>query len=109
MADMGPRPTPKHSIDRINNDGNYEPGNCRWATLSQQITNRRCNSLPSRARNKIGLKGVYPRKKRFAAEISANCKHYYLGLFKTPVEAALAYDAKAKELHGQYARLNFAE
>jgi predicted metal-binding protein len=41
LATIGRRPSPKHSLDRINNDGNYEPGNVKWSTQKEQMKTRR--------------------------------------------------------------------
>jgi hypothetical protein len=45
FSDMGHRPSPRHSIERINNDGNYEPTNCKWATKREQLRNTRRNRI----------------------------------------------------------------
>lgn len=48
IADIGPRPSPEYSLDRINNNKGYEPGNLRWATQQEQNDNRRI-ALPTNA------------------------------------------------------------
>lgn len=45
MKDMGAKPTPEHSLDRINVNGNYEPTNCRWATQTEQVRNTRASRI----------------------------------------------------------------
>jgi len=45
LHDMGKRPSDNHSIDRINNNGDYKPSNCRWATRKVQLRNKRNNKI----------------------------------------------------------------
>jgi hypothetical protein len=83
--DMGVRPSPELTIERIDNDGNYEPGNCKWETRSNQNVNRRTFS-----NNSSGDTGVQRERDRYLARFRYGTQDYRIGLFSTPEEATLA-------------------
>lgn len=79
---IGPRPSSEHSLDRIDNNKNYEPGNVRWATYEEQSRNQRMKY------NRTGFTGVsISTNGRYIAQINWDGKQRYLGLFDTPEEA----------------------
>jgi len=65
IHDMGDRPTPKHSIERRNNDGNYSPENCKWATLTEQARNTRRSRI-------LTLNGVSMTVPEWAEKLGVN-------------------------------------
>jgi len=91
--DMGDKPSKEYSIERKNNDGNYEPSNCVWATRSEQRRNQRISS-----RNKTGIVGVkINRGNRYVATIKGS----YIGSFKLLEDAAKAREKAEVKYWGE--------
>jgi len=101
--DMGEPPTPNHSLERRNVDGNYGPENCYWADASTQASNQR-----KRARNTSGYIGAYRIRDRWQSRVSWQGTEHYLGTFRTREEAAAWRDAYIIANDWPH-RLNFME
>ncbi len=101
ILDVGLKPSPSHTLDRIDTTKGYSKDNCRWADKNTQARNRK---LPST--NKSGYRGVSKQKKNWVASIGYEMNTFYLGQYKTPEEAALVYNEAARRFHGDDAVLN---
>jgi len=94
-------------IDHINgNPLDNRKSNLRICTHTENMRNRGANK-----NNTSGYKGVgwHKKGKKWGATIKHNYKSVYIGLYEDKEEAARAYDKKAKELHGEFAYLNFPD
>ena len=103
------------NADHRDRDGlNNSRSNLRNATHSQNQCNKKAWSKKPQASQYKGVK-ISPRwkegcnQKKWAAEIKHNKKVYFLGTHRTEIEAAKAYDAKALDLHGEFACINFGD
>lgn len=85
VKDVGRKPSRAHTLDRVNSDGNYEPGNVRWSTRTEQSINTRI-----RSDNKSGQRGViqYPRTGRWMAYVNFQGKRVHLGFYEKFEDAA---------------------
>jgi hypothetical protein len=87
LADVGRKPTPQYSLDRIDPSGDYAPGNVRWATRSVQSRNTKLHET-----SKTGVRGVSwaKSKQRWRAAIYVNNRQKHLGYFFTLADAEAA-------------------
>lgn len=98
--ELGPKQV-GFTMDRIDNDGNYEPGNLRWAGRSTQNANQRPRTMAGFQMGASGYRGVsfFKPNKTWRARY----RNQTLGYFRTPEDAARCYDAAIREVLGDRA------
>lgn len=100
LEDMGRKPTPNHSIERLDNNKNYKPSNCRWGTPHEQALNKRMSK-----RNTTGYIGVvwHPGSQKYRVRINK----LHIGMYKDIEEAAIAYDMAVMQYYDASATTNY--
>lgn len=98
LSHVGRRPSPAHSLDRIDPFGNYSPGNVRWSDRSTQSRNTR-----NHCTNKTGIRGVSWSKSKGKWRVTINVKNkqVHLGYFTSIVDATVAREDAEKKFWKQ--------
>lgn len=104
FSSIGERPSPTHTLDRVDNNKGYEPGNLRWANWSQQTSNTR-----RKKETTTGFRGVAKNKRgrKFLVRPNYYNAKIYIGYFDTAEEAAYVYDQVVMQLWGMDTPTNF--
>jgi hypothetical protein len=92
-SDMGDKPSPSHSIERIDNNKGYYPSNCKWATKSEQARNRN-----SQSNSPLGISGIRVIGSKYAVRIKVSGKEVSLGRYANFLDACCARKSAENKL-----------